>query len=71
MHPIKQLPPAAMHPAQRRAEIAALLGNGLVRLRAGNVPAHAEGHAESGFDLAFSGDQSVHSDPVNQPSESR
>jgi hypothetical protein len=71
MHPIKQVPAAAMTPAERRAEIAALLANGLMRLRAANAEAHAEGRAESGFDLAFTGHQRVYSDPVNQPSESR
>jgi hypothetical protein len=39
MHPIKQVPPAAMTAAERRAEIASLLANGLVRLRAANARA--------------------------------
>jgi hypothetical protein len=60
-----------MTPAERRAEIAALLANGLVRLRQANAQAHAEGRAESEFDLCFSCHQRVYSDPVNQPSESR
>ena len=71
MHPNKQVPPESMTPADRRSEIAALLANGLVRLRAANALAHAEGRPESGFDLAFSGHQSVHDDPVNPLSESR
>ena len=71
MHPIKQVPPAALTPAQRIAEVAALLANGLVRLRAANARAHAEGRAESGFDLGFSAHQRVHTDPVNQSTESR
>jgi hypothetical protein len=54
MHPIKQVPPAALTPAQRMSEVAALLANGLVRLRTANAQAHAEGRAESGFDLGFS-----------------
>jgi hypothetical protein len=65
MHEIKQVPPAAMTPAQRRQEIAALLANGLVRLRAANARAHAEGRAESGFDLGFAGHQRVYTDPGN------
>ena len=71
MHPIKQVPPESMTPANRREEIAGLLANGLVRVRAANALAHAEGRPESGFDLAFSGHQSVHDDPVNQSTESR
>jgi hypothetical protein len=71
MHPIKQVPPDAMSPAERRAEIGALLANGLCRLRAANAQAHAEGRAESGFDLGFSAHQRVHTDPVNQSTESR
>jgi hypothetical protein len=71
MHPIKQVPPEAMTPAERRAEIAALLANGLVRLRVANAASHAEERAESAFVLGFGLHQRVYSDPVNQPSESR
>jgi len=71
MHPIKQAPPAALNPAQRIAEIAALLANGLVRLRAANAQAYLEGRSESGFDLGFSAHQRVHTDTVNQSTESR
>ena len=71
MHPNKQVPPESMTPADRRSEIAALLANGLVRLRAANARAHAEGRAESGFALGFSAHQRVHTDPVNQSTESR
>ena len=65
MHEIKQVPPAAMTPAQRRQEIAALLANGLVRLRAANAQAHADGRAERQFVLGFAGHQRVYTDPVN------
>lgn len=71
MQPIKQVPPAALTPAQRRQETAALLANGLVRLRTANARAHAEGRAETGFDLGFTAHQRVHTDPVNQSTESR
>jgi hypothetical protein len=71
MHEINQVPPGAMTPAQRRQEIATLLANGLFRLRTANAKAHAEGRAESGFDLGFSGYQRVHTDPVHQSTESR
>jgi hypothetical protein len=60
-----------MTAAERRAEIASLLATGLVRLRVASAHAHAEGRAESGFDLGFCCQQRVYSDPVNQPSESR
>jgi hypothetical protein len=71
MHELKQVPPTAMTPAQRRQEVAALLANGLVRLRAANARAYLEGRPESGFDLGFSAHQRVHTDPVNQSTESR
>ena len=71
MHPAKQVPPAALTPAQRRQEIAVLLANGLVRLRAANARAHVEGRAESGFDLGFRAPKRVHTDPVNQSAESQ
>ncbi len=71
MHPIKQVPPAAMTPAQRREEVAALLANGLVRLRLVNAQAHAEGRLESEFVVGFRRQKSVHNDTVNPPSESR
>ena len=57
MHELKQVPPTAMTPAQRRQEVAALLANGLVRLRAANARAYLEGRPESGFDLGFSAHQ--------------
>ena len=57
MHELKQVPPAAMTPAQRREEVAGLLANGLFRLRAANARALAEGRPESGFDLGCSGHQ--------------
>jgi len=71
MHPIKQVPPAAMTPAQRREEIAALLANGLMRLRAANAQTHAEGRPERRFSLGFWAPQRVYTDPVNQSTESR
>jgi hypothetical protein len=71
MHPIKQVPPATLTGEQRIAEVAALLANGLVRLRAANAQAYLEGRPESGFDLGFSAHQRVHTDPVNQSTESR
>ena len=60
-----------MTPAQRRAEVAALLALGLCRLRAAKALAYANGLPESGFDLGFSGHQRVQGDPANQSTDSR
>lgn len=70
MHEVNHAPPERMTPQQRRSEIALLLARGLVRLRQANTaapagPASGTG-LESRLDLAFSGDQRVHSDPVHK-----
>jgi hypothetical protein len=52
---------------QRRHEIASLLANGLIRLRSyGQSPQAANLARENRFELAFSGDQRVHSHPVHK-----
>ena len=51
---------------QRRHEIASLLANGLARLRISGVDQSATTAEESEFELGFSGNQRVHSDPVNK-----
>jgi hypothetical protein len=65
MHELKQVPPAAMTPAQRLAEVASVLAAGLCRLRAANAQAHAEGRPERRFDLGFWVPGRVHTDPAN------
>lgn len=55
-----------MTPEQRRHEIAALLANGLARLRSSGIAQSANMATESEFELGFSGNQRVHSDPVNK-----
>lgn len=61
------LPPEQMTAAQRRSEIASLLARGLIRLRSsGQSPQAKNMVRENGFALAFSGDQRVHSHPVNK-----
>jgi len=70
MHEVNHLPPERMTPEQRRREVATLLARGLMRLRQANTtpstrPASGIG-LESRLDLAFSGDQRVHSDPVHK-----
>ena len=65
MHEVNQTPPDRMTPEQRRIEIAALLAHGLARLRMAQSPPFADIATASDISLAFSGDQSVHSDPVN------
>ena len=65
--PVNPLPPEHMTAEQRRHEIASLLANGLIRLRrSGQSPRAGNLARESGFELAFSGDQRVHSHPVHK-----
>ena len=65
MQATNPLPPGRMTPEQRRREIAALLAQGLVRLRS-NAADQPNRTSEGGFELGFSGHQRVHSDPVNK-----
>ena len=65
MHQINHLPPERMTPEQRRHEIAALLANGLARLRFTGTEQSATRAEASEFELGFSGNQRVHTDPVN------
>ncbi len=65
MHPTNYVPPERLTAEQRRTEVAYLLAHGLVRLRDG-VSAQAPGRlAESEFELGFSGNQRLHTHPVN------
>ena len=66
MHQINHLPPERMTPEQRRHEIASLLANGLARLRISGAEQSASRAAKSEFELGFSGNQRVHTDPVNK-----
>lgn len=66
MHQINHLPPERMTPDQRRHEIASLLANGLARLRICGSEKSANRVEESEFELGFSGNQRVHTDPVNK-----
>ena len=66
MHQINHLPPERMTPEQRRHEIASLLANGLARLRVCATEQSAHIVEEGEFELGFSGNQRVHSDPVNK-----
>ena len=64
---VNHQPPEDMTAAQRRCEIASLLANGLIRLRSCGQSPQAENVArENRFELAFSGDQRVHSHPVHK-----
>ena len=65
MHQINHLPPERMTPEQRRHEIASLLANGLARLRITGTEQSATRAEASEFELGFSGNQRVHTDPVN------
>ena len=66
MHQINHLPPERMTSDQRRHEIASLLANGLARLRICGAEQSAHIAEASEFELGFSGNQRVHSDPVNK-----
>jgi hypothetical protein len=65
MHEINHLPPERMTPEQRRREVAALLANGLVRLRSTCSPKSANDLPESAFVLGFASQTSVHRDSTN------
>lgn len=65
MQEVNHHPPEMMTSEQRRNEAAMLLAKGIVRLRALPVEQSANVVRKSEFGLAFSGEQSVHTDPVN------
>jgi hypothetical protein len=65
MYEIKHIPPDKMTPAQRCQEVAALLANGLARFRIRPLVAGESPLPANGFGLGFSGNQSVHTDDVN------
>ena len=65
MQEINHYPPERMTSEQRRDEVASLLARGLVRLRAVSVTKSANAAGKSEFALGFTGDQSVHTDTVN------
>ncbi|MCL9826654.1 hypothetical protein [Ralstonia solanacearum] len=65
MHAINQIPPDRMTPEQRRRELASLLANGIARLRLADGLQSADSAEDSEVLLGFHGNQSVHSDTVN------
>jgi hypothetical protein len=65
MHEINHLPPERMTPEQRRREVAALLANGLIRLRNTACDRSEKGRGESAFALGFASQKSVHKDSTN------
>lgn len=72
MHEVNHKPPERMTPDERRTEIASILARGLARLRMTQAPVSKYIPTVSDISLAFSGTQSVHSDPVNnRPTESQ
>lgn len=66
MYPINHCPPERMTSEQRRHEIASLLANGLARLRISGTEQPTNHVKESEFELGFSGNQRIHTDPVNK-----
>ena len=65
MHETNHIPPERLSPEQRRFEVAFLLAQGLVRLRVTGLERSAREARESGFELGFAGQKSVHTDTVN------
>jgi hypothetical protein len=65
MTPSNLYDPARMTPAQRRMEVAALLAQGLQRLRGGDAHDGADG-ASSPVDLGFGGHPRVHANPAHR-----
>jgi hypothetical protein len=65
MKTTNQTPPERMSAEQRRSEIASILALGIVRLRQSNPTDSQIKSTRSRVLLAFSGDQSVHTDHPN------
>ena len=65
MTPIQTFDPARMTPTQRRTEAAALLAQGLHRLRGGDAHTAAVG-APSPVGLGFGGHTRVHANPAHR-----
>ena len=65
MEQTNHYPPERMTAEQRRDEVAYLLARGLVRVRSACVTKSANVAAKTEFALGFTGDQSVHTDTVN------
>lgn len=66
MHQINHLLPERMTPQQRRHEVASLLAHGLARLRMTSKEQSAPSAGAGEFELGFSANQRVHTDPVNK-----
>ncbi len=66
MNTTNHLPPERMTAAQRRAEIAALLVAGLLRLRESGLSVRPLNATDRDIPLGFTGTQSVHTNPANQ-----
>ena len=68
MNQSNHYPAERMTPEQRLDEAASLLARGLIRLRATSVEKSANMAHKRELALGFSGDQSVHTDTVNNRS---
>jgi len=69
MPDINHTPPQKMNAQQRREEVASLLARGLVRLRERSFDPSAISSEQRAVLLGFSGEQSVHANTVNNPTE--
>lgn len=71
MQEINRRPPATMTVSERMDEVSSLLARGLSRLWEQSVAKSANVASKSDLGLGFSGDQSVHRDPLTQVMESQ
>lgn len=69
MYSISQVPPEKMTALQRREEIAALLANGLIRLREHSVAVSKNKRLSNPFGLGFPTQESVHANRTITTSE--
>ena len=65
MNTTNHIPPERMTAAQRRAEIAALLVAGLLRLRESGLPVRPLNATDRNIPLGFTATQSVHTNPAH------
>ncbi len=70
MQEVNRRPPESMTVAERMDEVATLLARGLSRLWAPSVAKSATVASKNHLGLGFSGDQSVHTDPSTQFTDS-
>ncbi len=71
MRDINHRPPESMTTSERMDEVAGLLARGLSRLWEASVAKSANAASQSHLGLGYCGHPSVHTDPLNNVSESK